>query len=183
MPGCNCVEPANEAGLDRRVVSMGATDQITFPAVNSCFAIGVVLADGSLLGGHVPMYWDTPSFSVGMSLTMVHGQDGEAHQMQASLARIVNEINGLRNGRDVSAVVTLGDVEWVTYWDAMLGHFGYPKEIRYRKNAGTCNLILDGALQMARVQRRLAAAAGYSTVGNAARNFSVAARPATRVDV
>ena len=182
MPNYTCVEPANENVNDKRVVAVTANDRITFPAVNSCFAIGVVLSDGRLLGGHVPMFWDTPSTTVAMSL-MMKGENGESHQMQASITRIVSEINGHRNGTAVSAVITLGDAEWVPLWDALQGQLGYPKELRYQKNGGTGNLIIDGPTSACSVELRNHGGGGYMPLPAANRNVGAAARPATRVRI
>ncbi|HTZ72186.1 MAG TPA: hypothetical protein VMB71_16135, partial [Acetobacteraceae bacterium] len=67
MANHNCVEPAQQNAADRSIVLAPAGDSITFPAVDSCFAICLALSDGTLLGGHVPVFFDDAAFGIEMS--------------------------------------------------------------------------------------------------------------------
>jgi hypothetical protein len=175
MPNFNCVEPAQQNGADHTLVLATAADQITFPAVDSCFAIAFVLSNGGLVGGHVPTFWDTTAFTVEISRSSHTRADPQASAMQSSLAKIVEGMNGLRGNNTVSLAVTLGDNDWNDIWNGMIGRVGYPKEIRYRKPHGPRNLIVDGPGQTLTVQAGgagayVAVAAGALNFGNGARS-------------
>jgi hypothetical protein len=174
MANYNCVEPAQQTVADRYLVLAQANDQITFPAVDSCFAVAFVLSDGRLVGGHVPTFWDEATFTVEMSRARHTGSDPQAGAMQTCLGRIIEGMNGLRGSTTVSLAVTLGDTDWNAFWNGLLGRAGYPLEIRYRKNAGPRNLILDGATTSINVQR--GGAGAYANVVAAARTFANGAR-------
>ena len=167
MPNYNCVEPANDAGADQHALTANAADTITFPAVDSCFAIGFVLTDGSLVGGHVPTFWDAKDFGLELSLLAKAGRKGQIHNaqthaMKQGLSKIIGEINVLRGDTKVSLCITLGDTQWNVLWNAVIGRIGYPPEIRYRKNAGPRYLIVDGPNSSVDVQN-----AGVPVVGAA----------------
>lgn len=167
MPNYNCVEPANDNGADQHALIATAADSITFPAVDSCFAIGYVLSDGRLVGGHVPTFWDEKDLGLGFSLMAKAGREGgqhdiQRHAMHENLSKIIGEMNVLRGDTTVTLCITLGDTAWNDLWTASIGRAGYPKEIRYRKNAGPRNLIVDGANAQVDVQ-----SAGVAVVGAA----------------
>ncbi|MDR3772591.1 MAG: hypothetical protein P4L26_04530 [Terracidiphilus sp.] len=170
MANFNCVEPAQASGVDHYLVLAQATDQITFPAVDSCFAVAFVLSNGTLVGGHVPAFWDAKAFDLEISRSKHTGEDPQKSAMQGSLARIVEGMNGLRGNATVSLAITLGDADWSELWNGTVGRIGYPKEIRYRKPFGPRNLIVDGNTQNITVQ---AGGAGhYAAVPAAARTFA-----------
>ena len=150
MPNYNCVEPANDSGADNHALIANADDSITFPAVDSCFAIAYVLTDSRLVGGHVPTFWDEKDLGLGFSLMAKADRKGEQHDiqlhaMQENLSKIIGEINVLRGKTTVALCITLGDTLWNNLWTGTIGRAGYPKEIRYRKVAGPRNLFVDGA--------------------------------------
>ncbi|MEM7685670.1 MAG: hypothetical protein ACFB03_22200 [Paracoccaceae bacterium] len=55
MADVKCVERALETATNKSVVDVAAADDLVFPHVNSCLAIGCLLADGRALGAHVSM--------------------------------------------------------------------------------------------------------------------------------
>ncbi|MEL7468068.1 MAG: hypothetical protein AAFN27_06425 [Pseudomonadota bacterium] len=55
MADIKCVEPALATETDKSVVDVAAANDLVFPHVNSCLAIGCLLADGRALGAHVSM--------------------------------------------------------------------------------------------------------------------------------
>lgn len=150
MPNYNCVEPANDNAADHHALIVNAADSITFPAVDSCFAIAYVLTDGRLVGGHVPTFWDEKDLGLGFSLMAKAERKGgqhdiQRHAMHLNLSKIIGEINVLRGNTTVALCITLGDTHWNDLWTGTIGRVGYPKEIRYRKVAGPRNLVIDGA--------------------------------------
>jgi hypothetical protein len=153
MANYNCVEPAQETPADHSVVLVGADDSITFPAVDSCFAIAFVLADGKLVGGHVPTLWDAAEgervFSAGTEKAM---KKALGAAMAGCLGRIVADMNGRRGATAVTLAITLGDDDWSNHWTGILGQIGNPDEIRYRKERGPRNLIVYGNIHRIRVQ-------------------------------
>lgn len=161
MANHNCVEPAQQPAHGQTIVLAPAGDTITFPAVDSCFAICLLLQDGSLLGGHVPAFFDAQAFDLEiskLSFGMRKGGnlvDPQVSGMTVSLDLITKLMNAQRNDRVASLAVTLGDEEWYDIWNKQPGTFGFPKQIRYRKNAGPRNLIVDSGNQRIQVQRQI----------------------------
>jgi hypothetical protein len=185
MPNFNCVEPAQENAANKHLVRVAAGDQITFPAVDSCFGVAFVLSDGRLVGGHVPTMWDDKTFTVELSRAKHGGGDiasqAQSAMMQGCLTRVVEEMNGLRGDATVALAITLGDTDWSQFWEGMSGKAGYPKEIRYRKNFGPRNLIVDGNGQNITVQS--GGAGHYAAVAGAAKTFADGAKKPTDIQV
>lgn len=176
MANFNCVEPAQQNATDHTVVSATAADQITFPAVDSCFAVALVLDNGTMLGGHVPTLWDDKAFQLEMSKSAVAtvkglAYDPNAGSMSIALGNVMSAVNTLRNGRKVVLAVTLGDPEWHDLWDATtVALVGYPKQIRYRKGGGPRNLIVDAVAQSISVQAKVGGL--YATDPTKTRGFN-----------
>jgi hypothetical protein len=138
----NCVEPAQQTKGNHSVVLAQADDSITFPAVDSCFAIAFVLADGKLVGGHVPTLWDAAEGNTVFSSPNI--ATALAGAMTGCLGRIVADMNGHRGTTGVTLAITLGDDDWSNPWIGILGQVGNPNEIRYRKDGGPRNMIVQG---------------------------------------
>ena len=162
MPIHRCVEPAQANANDHPIVVAPAGDGILFPSVDSCFAICLSLDDGTLLGGHVPVFFDDAAFHVAMGLGAYNTGKGTANYdmqedaMEWSLGKIIDEMNTRRGGTIARAAVTLGDSQWRPLWDKLRGKFGYAvRQIRYEKGAGARNLIVNTADNSVRVQRQI----------------------------
>jgi hypothetical protein len=93
-----CVEPANESGPDKHIVIARAGDTLLLPHVDVCFGIVFILANGTLVGGHVPMQWDG---------TQALSQANRLVNAQTVLAGMLGAAIGLGSG--VSKIVTIGD--------------------------------------------------------------------------
>lgn len=174
MANFNCVEPAQANVNDHTVVSATAADQITFPAIDSCFGIALVLDNGTLLGGHVPTLWDEKAFALefskyGLAMRTGGTYDPNSGGMPIALGNVISSLNTQRAGRKVILAVTLGDPEWYDLWDKTVAAVGYPKQIRYRKGGGPRNLIVDAVAQSISVQAKLGGL--YATDATKTRGF------------
>lgn len=184
MANFNCVEPAQATVNDHTVVSATAADQITFPAIDSCFGIALLLDNATLVGGHVPTLWDDKAFALEFSKYALANRKGGAYDpnaggMPIALANVLAAMDIQRAGRKVMLAITLGDPEWSALWDEKIGTVGYPKQIRYRKGGGPRNLIVDAVAQSISVQARVGMV--YVTDATKTRGFAQGTITATPI--
>jgi hypothetical protein len=96
MPDIRCYEPGLHGPLQSIHVA-AATDRLIFPHVDSCLAIAFLLANGQMVGGHVPLQMDAAA-------NLDAG--GNADRIIVNMLRLVRFECG---GAAINKLITLGD--------------------------------------------------------------------------